>query len=82
MIFHGRSSLTGAGFPPRCPRGRVLGSPRVGGPWTSLQDQAGKAALPHPVDALFLGFPLSHPPFRDKTEDNLASILSSGSPGA
>lgn len=46
-----------------------------------LQDQAGKAALPHPVNALFLGFLLSRPPFRDKMEDNLPGVLSAGSPG-
>lgn len=61
--------------------GPGVGVTRVGGPWTSLQDQAGKAALPYPVNALFLGFPLSRPPFRDKTEDDFPGVLRAGSPG-
>lgn len=79
MIFHGRSSLTGAGFLPRCPRAGCWGHPGWEGRGPcSRTKQARLPSCRHPVS----GFPSDHTPFTDKTEDNLTSILSTVSPGA
>ena len=74
--FHGRSFLTGAGFCPGVPGAGCQGHPGWEGRGPCSRT---KQARP-PSHTLFLGFLLSRPPFRDKTEDNLPGVLSAGSP--